>query len=138
MTLRDNAVDDDVDLTLLAKKLEGYSGSDCKEICREAIVRISHEHARADWTRCRRPTSSMALVWRRSTRHPCGPRAWPTSRRPSSGSRRASPSRGPRWGKFRSERAVRRGQGEKERAQLALCCAWEFYAPVFAVPHPYH
>ena len=44
--MRDNAVDDDVDLSTLAKKLEGYSGSDCKEICREAIVRISHEHAR--------------------------------------------------------------------------------------------
>ena len=26
--------------------IDGYSGSDCKEICREAIVRISHEHAR--------------------------------------------------------------------------------------------
>ena len=35
-----------MDLSTLAKKLEGYSGSDCKEICREAIVRISHEHAR--------------------------------------------------------------------------------------------
>jgi len=46
VTLRDNNVDDDVDLTILAKKLDGYSGSDCKEICREAIVRISHEHAR--------------------------------------------------------------------------------------------
>ena len=36
---------DDVNLTQVALKLEGYTGSDIKEVCREAVVRISHEEA---------------------------------------------------------------------------------------------
>jgi len=31
---------------LIAEKLEGYTGSDIKEVCREAVVQISHEQAR--------------------------------------------------------------------------------------------
>ena len=46
VTLRENVVSEDVDLGVLARRLEGYSGSDVKEVCREAIVAISHEHAR--------------------------------------------------------------------------------------------
>ena len=43
VTLARNRLDASVDLDGVAAKLEGYSGSDCKEVCREAIVRISHE-----------------------------------------------------------------------------------------------
>lgn len=45
VTLRENRLEGDVDLAAVAERLKGYSGSDCKEICREAIVRISHEQA---------------------------------------------------------------------------------------------
>ena len=34
-----------VNLTKIAEKLEGYTGSDIKEVCREAVVHISHERA---------------------------------------------------------------------------------------------
>ena len=33
-------------MTMIAEKLEGYTGSDLKEVCREAVVQISHEQAR--------------------------------------------------------------------------------------------
>jgi SpoVK/Ycf46/Vps4 family AAA+-type ATPase len=45
VTLANNRLGDDVDLEELARKLEGYSGSDIKEVCREAVVRVSHEQA---------------------------------------------------------------------------------------------
>lgn len=47
VTLRDNRLSADVNLTRVAAKLEGYSGSDVKEVCREAVVRIAHAEAAA-------------------------------------------------------------------------------------------
>jgi SpoVK/Ycf46/Vps4 family AAA+-type ATPase len=45
VSLKGNRLADDVNLTQVALKLEGYTGSDIKEVCREAVVRISHEEA---------------------------------------------------------------------------------------------
>jgi len=45
VTLAENRVDPKVNLTEIAERLEGYTGSDIKEVCREAVVQISHEHA---------------------------------------------------------------------------------------------
>lgn len=46
VTLAENRLDPTVNLTLIAERLEGYTGSDLKEVCREAVVQISHEQAR--------------------------------------------------------------------------------------------
>ncbi|KAL9178831.1 hypothetical protein ACHAXT_003962 [Thalassiosira profunda] len=46
VTLSENRLGADVNLTAIAERLEGYTGSDLKEVCREAIVQISHEQAR--------------------------------------------------------------------------------------------
>lgn len=46
VTLADNRLAPDVNLTAIAKSLEGYSGSDIREVCREAVVRVSHERAK--------------------------------------------------------------------------------------------
>jgi SpoVK/Ycf46/Vps4 family AAA+-type ATPase len=46
VTLAENRLDPSVNLTLVAERLEGYTGSDIKEVCREAVVQISHEQAR--------------------------------------------------------------------------------------------
>mmetsp|Transcript_31129 Transcript_31129/g.51887 ORF Transcript_31129/g.51887 Transcript_31129/m.51887 type:complete len:309 (-) Transcript_31129:144-1070(-) len=46
VTLAENRLDPGVNLTLVAERLEGYTGSDIKEVCREAVVQISHEQAR--------------------------------------------------------------------------------------------
>ncbi len=45
VTLANNRLSNDVNLTTIATQLEGYSGSDIKEVCREAVVRVSHERA---------------------------------------------------------------------------------------------
>jgi ATPase family AAA domain-containing protein 1 len=45
VTLSGNRLDASVNLTALAEKLEGYTGSDIKEVCREAVVRVAHERA---------------------------------------------------------------------------------------------
>lgn len=45
VTLRDNRLAPDVNLTKIAAKLEGYSGSDVKEVCREAVVRVANAQA---------------------------------------------------------------------------------------------
>ncbi|GMI15894.1 hypothetical protein TrVE_jg8834 [Triparma verrucosa] len=45
VTLNQNRVSKDVNFTKLAEKLDGFTGSDLKELCREAVVRISHEQA---------------------------------------------------------------------------------------------
>ncbi len=47
VTLANNRVASDVDFDKLADNLDGYTGSDIKEVCREAVVRISHELARS-------------------------------------------------------------------------------------------
>jgi len=47
VTLANNRVAPEVNLTTLAEQLEGYTGSDIKEVCREAVVRIAHERAMA-------------------------------------------------------------------------------------------
>ncbi|KAL3917015.1 MAG: hypothetical protein SGILL_004910, partial [Bacillariaceae sp.] len=46
VTLAENRLSKDVNLTLVAERLDGYTGSDIKEVCREAVVTISHEQAR--------------------------------------------------------------------------------------------
>jgi SpoVK/Ycf46/Vps4 family AAA+-type ATPase len=46
VTLAENRLDPSVNLTALAERMEGYTGSDIKEVCREAVVQISHEQAR--------------------------------------------------------------------------------------------
>lgn len=46
VTLAENRLDSDVNLTAIAERLEGYTGSDLKEVCREAVVQISHEQAK--------------------------------------------------------------------------------------------
>lgn len=46
VTLANNRLGPDVNLTRLAEALDGYSGSDIKEVCREAVVRVAHEKAR--------------------------------------------------------------------------------------------
>merc|ERR1712150_94295 len=45
VTLAENRVDPAVNFTRIAERLEGYTGSDIKEVCREAVVQISHEQA---------------------------------------------------------------------------------------------
>ena len=45
-TLADNRLDASFNATAIAQKLEGYTGSDIKETCREAAVAIAHEQAR--------------------------------------------------------------------------------------------
>jgi ATPase family AAA domain-containing protein 1 len=45
VTLANNRLAADVNLTAIADTLKGYSGSDIKEVCREAVVRVSHERA---------------------------------------------------------------------------------------------
>eukprot|EP00554_Chaetoceros_debilis_P003467 CAMPEP_0194090000 /NCGR_PEP_ID=MMETSP0149-20130528/37003_1 /TAXON_ID=122233 /ORGANISM="Chaetoceros debilis, Strain MM31A-1" /LENGTH=1651 /DNA_ID=CAMNT_0038774107 /DNA_START=343 /DNA_END=5298 /DNA_ORIENTATION=- len=46
VTLAENRLDAAVNLTAVAERLDGYTGSDIKEVCREAVVQISHEQAR--------------------------------------------------------------------------------------------
>lgn len=46
VTLSDNRMSPNVNLTKIAETLEGYTGSDLKEVCREAVVRISHDRAK--------------------------------------------------------------------------------------------
>lgn len=46
VTLAENRLDPSVNLTKIAERLDGYTGSDIKEVCREAVVQISHEQAR--------------------------------------------------------------------------------------------
>ncbi|CAN0506862.1 unnamed protein product [Ectocarpus sp. 12 AP-2014] len=40
-----NRVDASVNFTAITEELEGFTGSDIKEVCREAVVRIAHEKA---------------------------------------------------------------------------------------------
>lgn len=46
VTMAENRMDPSVNFTHIAERLEGYTGSDIKEVCREAVVQISHEQAR--------------------------------------------------------------------------------------------
>ncbi len=45
VTMAENRVDPSVNFTDIARKLEGFTGSDIKEVCREAVVCIAHAHA---------------------------------------------------------------------------------------------
>lgn len=45
VTLSSNRLAADVNISSIAEDLDGYSGSDIKEVCREAVVRVSHEKA---------------------------------------------------------------------------------------------
>lgn len=45
VTLRHNRLAPDVNLTKIAAKLDGYSGSDVKEVCREAVVSVANSQA---------------------------------------------------------------------------------------------
>jgi ATP-dependent 26S proteasome regulatory subunit len=45
VTLMHNRLAPDVNLTTLAEQLDGFTGSDVKEVCREAVVRVAHERA---------------------------------------------------------------------------------------------
>merc|ERR1712232_1267838 len=46
VTLAENRLDPGVNLTAIAERLDGYTGSDIKEVCREAVVQISHDQAK--------------------------------------------------------------------------------------------
>lgn len=46
VTLSENRLSPSVNLTKIAETLEGYTGSDLKEVCREAVVRIAHDRAK--------------------------------------------------------------------------------------------
>ena len=46
ITLAENCLGGDVNMTKIAERLEGYTGSNLKEVCREAVVQISHEQTR--------------------------------------------------------------------------------------------
>ena len=46
VTMAENRLDPSVNLTKIAERLDGYTGSDLKEVCREAVVQISHEQAK--------------------------------------------------------------------------------------------
>lgn len=46
VTLSGNRLGPDVNLTDIAVLLDGYTGSDVKEVCREAVVRVAHERAK--------------------------------------------------------------------------------------------
>ncbi len=46
VSLMGNRIDPEANLTTIAEMLDGYSGSDIKEVCREAVVRIAHERAK--------------------------------------------------------------------------------------------
>jgi len=46
VTLREARLASDVNLIEIAKQLEGYSGSDIREICREAVIRVAHAQAK--------------------------------------------------------------------------------------------
>jgi SpoVK/Ycf46/Vps4 family AAA+-type ATPase len=45
VSLASNRLAPEVNVTRLAELLEGYTGSDIKEVCREAVVRVAHERA---------------------------------------------------------------------------------------------
>jgi SpoVK/Ycf46/Vps4 family AAA+-type ATPase len=45
VTLKDNRVEAGLNFTKIAEKLDGYTGSDIKEVCRESVVKISHSMA---------------------------------------------------------------------------------------------
>merc|ERR1712070_1144445 len=45
MGMANNRVAADVNFTEISQELEGYTGSDIKEVCRDAVVRGAHELA---------------------------------------------------------------------------------------------
>jgi len=47
VSMAKNRMADDIDFSEVARQLEGYTGSDIKEVCREAVVCIAHEAAKS-------------------------------------------------------------------------------------------
>jgi SpoVK/Ycf46/Vps4 family AAA+-type ATPase len=47
VTLSNNRLAPEVNLTKIGELLNGYTGSDIKEVCREAVVKVAHESAQA-------------------------------------------------------------------------------------------
>jgi SpoVK/Ycf46/Vps4 family AAA+-type ATPase len=70
VALKRNRVARDVNFTQLAKKLEGYTGSDIKEVCREAVVRICHEAAMSLEQHKKMPTRPTTIVASSSSSSP--------------------------------------------------------------------
>ena len=63
VTLAENRIDTSVNFTSIAILLDGYTGSDIKEVCREAVVQISHEQARLlDSTSASTSSSSNTMM----------------------------------------------------------------------------
>ena len=120
VTLRDNAIDDDVDLSLLAKKLEGYSG----RTARRSAARPSfafHTSTRAELDALSASDELDGACVAALDPPPLRAACMADFEKPSiaRGERRRT---GARDGESSGvERAVRRGQGEKEGgAELAL------------------
>lgn len=62
VSMAKNRIADDLNLTEVARQLDGYTGSDIKEVCREAVVCIAHEEARRLEERSSSPRRGAAAL----------------------------------------------------------------------------